>query len=198
MSERRIIPLSRPYPGVFGKPVLDRVDEGLFTLRYFAHCMHCSFCRDQCCGWGVDIDLENVRRLDAVAEDLERFTGVPREGWFTGEVEEDPEFPGGGCMRTRAEAGACVFLDREKRGCRIHAFCLARGMDYQVLKPMVSALFPATFENGALVPADEVIEGSLICTPGGPSIYEGVRHDLKYYFGDALVAELDAMEFRYR
>jgi len=198
MSGRPVFPLSRPYPGVFGRPVLDRVDEGIFTLRYFAHCMHCTFCRDQCCGWGVDIDLENVKRLEAVAQDLARFTGVPRERWFTGEVEEDAEMPGGGCMRTRAEEGACVFLDRDHRGCRIHAYCLARGMDYQILKPMVSALFPATFEHGALVPADEVIEGTLVCTPGGPSIYEGVRHDLKYYFGDELVRELDALEFKYR
>jgi hypothetical protein len=198
MSERTIIPLSRPYPCIFGRPVLDRVDTRLFTLRYFAHCMHCSFCRDQCCGYGVDVDLDNVKRLETVADDLVRFTGVPRERWFTGEVEEDEEMPGGGCLRTRAEDGACVFLDRERRGCRLHAYCLARGMDYQVLKPMVSALFPITYEEGALVPADEVLDGSLICIPGGPSLYEGVRHDLKYYFGEGLVEELDALAVQCR
>ena len=198
MNGRKVLPLNRPYPSVFGRPVLDRVDEGLFTLRYFAHCMHCSFCRDQCCGWGVDIDLENVKRLEAAAEDLVRFTGVPRDRWFTGEVEDDPEFPGGGNMRTRAEDGACVFLDRDRRGCRIHAYCLEKGMDFHTLKPMVSALFPATYEEGCLTVADEVLDGTLVCAPGGPSIYEGVRHDLKYYFGDALVEELDAMAFTYR
>ncbi len=198
MSERRVLSLSRPYASIFGRPVLDRVDSGLFTLRYFGHCMDCSFCRDQCCGYGVDVDLDNVKRLEAAAEDLVKFTGVARERWFTGEVEEDEEMPGGGCMRTLSQDGACVFLDREKRGCRIHAYCLARGIDYQVLKPMVSALFPATYEEGALVPADELLDGTLVCAPGGPSIYEGVRHDLKYYFGDGLVEELDALAVRDR
>ena len=32
----------------------------------------------------------------------------------------------------------------------IHRFCLEEGLDYHTLKPMVSILFPLTFEHGVL------------------------------------------------
>ncbi len=59
-----------------------------------------------------------------------------------------PKFPGGASGRTQTRGGACIFLDRTRRGCKIHAYCLANGIDYHLLKPMVSTLFPVTFEAG--------------------------------------------------
>ena len=58
---------------------------------------------------------------------------------------------------------------------------------------MVSILFPLTFEQGVLVASNEVIDGTLICSGAGPSCYDGAREELRYYFGDALVLELDAL-----
>jgi hypothetical protein len=156
--------------------------------------MQCSYCHDSCCQYGVDIDAENVARLEAQAAEVERYTGVPKELWFTGEWTSDPEFPGGWHTRTRVVDGACVFRNRAGRGCTIHSFALERGTDYHELKPMVSVLFPVTFDAGLLHPSREIEDASLACAGDGLTLYRGVRSEIGWYFGRALVDELDALD----
>jgi hypothetical protein len=174
-------------------PVLRAVDRRIFSLRYFRHCMDCSFCHDACCNHGVDVDLENAERLRAAPQRFKDMVGVPQEDWFTQEVIEDPEFPSGRHVRTQIRDGACVFHDANGRGCLIHRFCLEEGLDYHTLKPMVSILFPLTFEQGVLLASSEVQDGTLVCAGSGPSCYEGTREELRYYFGDGLILELDGL-----
>jgi hypothetical protein len=188
-----MIALSRDYPSVFGQPVIKSIDPAIFRYRYFTHCMTCTFCNDQCCSYGVDIDVENVARIEALGPDFEAFVGVPRRSWFTKQRWKDKEFPGGAQARTRAKDGACVFLNRKTRGCKIHAYCLENGIDYHTLKPLVSILFPLTFEGGALVASGELEDKSLICVDQGPCAYDGVRGELAYYFSEAFVSEVDAI-----
>jgi hypothetical protein len=188
-----IVALEREHPSIFGAPVLRTVDTQIFALRYFTHCMSCGFCGDQCCSYGVDIDAANADTLLAMGEGFEAFIGVPKSEWFTDEVVEDAEFPSARHRRTRVRGSHCVFHKQGGRGCLIHAWCLENGLDYHLYKPMVSILFPVTFEHGCLVASGEAVDRSLICAGGGPTLYEGVRGELAYYFGEALVAELDAM-----
>jgi hypothetical protein len=185
--------LSRDYLCRQGAPRIHSVDRRIFTLRYFTRCMECGFCNDQCCDHGVDVDVENVARLKALGDDFAKRIAAPREQWFTDAAAADDEFPGGRYVRTRTRGGACVFRSPRGRGCAIHAYALEKGLDYHDLKPLVSTLFPATFEHGVLVPSDEVVDGSLICSGDGPSVYAGVRGELAYYFGDAFVGELDGL-----
>jgi hypothetical protein len=185
--------LSRDYRCRQGAPLIHSVDRRIFTLRYFTRCMACGFCNDQCCDHGVDIDVENVARLSALGDDFAGRIAAPREQWFTSAAVADAEFPGGRHVRTQTRDGACVFRSRRGRGCAIHAYALEKGIDYHDLKPLVSTLFPATFEHGVLVPSDEVVDGSLVCSGGGPTVYEGTRVELAYYFGEAFVAELDGL-----
>jgi hypothetical protein len=96
-------------------------------------------------------------------------------------------------VRSTVRNGKCVFISATGRGCTIHSYCLEKGIDYHTLKPMISALFPVTFEKGVLVPSSEAVDGSLICNGEGASLYEGVRGELEYYFGAAFGAELDAL-----
>jgi hypothetical protein len=166
----------------------------IFRHAYFMNCLQCTYCNDSCCQYGVDVDAENVARLEALADEIERFTGVARDRWFTGEWTNDAEFPGERHTRTRVEDGACVFRNRAGRGCTIHAFALARGIDYHELKPMVSVLFPITFDAGLLHPSSEIEDRSLQCYADGPTIYRGVRSEIAWYFGSPLVDELDALE----
>ena len=119
--------------------------------------------------------------------------GVPESEWFTSTVVKDSEFAGGAHVRTAVVEGTCVFRDRKGRGCLIHGWALAEGLDYHSIKPLVSTLFPLTFEHGVLVPSGEAVDGSLVCAGGGPSLYEGARDELLYYFGAGLVAELDKL-----
>jgi hypothetical protein len=187
------VPLSRDYACKGGGPVLRSVDPAVFALRYFQACLACGFCHDACCSWGVDIDLGNAARLKALPEDFQALVGLPQSEWFTAGVTPDAEFPGGVHVRTAVVDGTCVFRSRTGRGCLIHAYALEKGLDYHDLKPMVSALFPVTFEQGVLTAAGEAVDGSLRCGGGGPTLYEGAREELRYYFGDGLIAELDGL-----
>ncbi|HTT98540.1 MAG TPA: hypothetical protein VMF58_10855 [Rhizomicrobium sp.] len=188
-----VVALKREHPSIFKAPILREVDMRIFALRYFTHCMSCGFCDDQCCSYGVDIDEANAKKLLALGKDFDAFVGVPRAEWFTEESIEDLEFPSGRYRRTQTRGSHCVFHKKDGRGCLIHAYCIDNGLDYHVYKPMVSILFPLTFNYGRLEPSSEVIDKSLVCASEGPSLYEGVRDELAYYFGQGLLDELDAL-----
>jgi hypothetical protein len=189
-----VVALAREHPSIFKAPVIRSVDMRIFTLRYFTHCMACGFCNDQCCSYGVDIDVDNARKLLAMGDDFKAFIGVPESEWFTSEIVDDAEFPSGRNLRTRTRGSHCVFHNNDGRGCLIHAYCVQNGLDYHLYKPMVSILFPLTFNYGVLEPSSEVVDGSLICAGNGPSLYEGGRGELAYFFGDGLVEELDVLK----
>jgi hypothetical protein len=70
---------------------------------------------------------------------------------------------------------------------------LSTGQDYHALKPMVSTLFPVTFGYGALLVSDELEDGTLVCSGVGPTAYEAARPEIEFYFGRALVGELDRL-----
>ncbi len=195
MTPMPIIELAREHASRHGRPNVSRVDTSVFVRRYFMACMDCSFCHDACCAHGVDVDAPNVERITRHTAALEAYVGVPASAWFTGEWTEDAEHPGGKYTRTRVVGGACVFHNRGGRGCLLHSYCLSAGLDYHELKPMVSALFPLTFDDGILHPSAEASEGGdLVCQGHGTTLYRGVRDELAYYFGPALTAELDALE----
>ncbi len=189
-----ILQLRNSYVSRYGTPSVFSVDTNIFVKRYFTHCMQCGFCQDSCCSFGVDVDINNVQRIEAHAEALEKYVGIQREDWFRRDFEADKEFPGGNYTRTQVINGACAFLNRKGRGCLIHSFCLQNGIDYHELKPMVSCLFPVTFDDGLLHPANDVDTNILICLGDGPTLYRGVRSEILYYFGHDLVLELDEIE----
>lgn len=188
-----VVKLSRAYGCRLGAPMLHSVDTSIFVTRYFTHCVDCGFCHDACCSHGVDIDAANAERLKAAPQAFKDRVGAPVEDWFAGPVRQDSEFPSGTCLRTAVRDGGCIFRNRQGRGCAIHAWCLENGIDYHELKPLVSTLFPVTFEHGVLQLSDEAADGSLVCEGDGPSCYDGARAELLYYFGDGMVAELDTL-----
>jgi hypothetical protein len=189
-----VLDLPHPFASRYGAPVIHGVEAGVFLRRYFTHCLQCTFCHDWCCQFGVDVDLVHHARLMEHAAGLEAVTGVPRDQWFDPDPDPDPEMPGGGSHRARVWNGACVFLDRRGRGCHIHAYAAARGIDYHDLKSIIDCLFPLTFGDGVLYAAEEVDDGDLVCLDQGPTIYRGLRDEVRYYFGDACIAALDNVE----
>lgn len=175
---------------------MSEVDPAIFRRRYFGHCFGCNFCNDGCCDHGVDVSLAERDRILARADELEPRVGVSRERWFTAEVSADADFPGGEATRTAVINGGCVFRLAGARGCALHAFALEHAEDYHAIKPMVSSLFPVTFGGGTLLCSDELLDGTLVCTGDGPTAYEMARAELRNYFGDALVDELDLLAER--
>jgi hypothetical protein len=189
-----VVALGREHPSIFQAPIIRSVDARIFSLRYFTHCMACGFCNDQCCSYGVDIDAENAEKLVALGDGFKSFVGVPESEWFTDELVDDAEFPSGRNRRTRTRGDHCVFHKKDGRGCLIHAYCAENNLDYHLYKPMVSILFPLTFNYGVLEPSSEVVDRSLVCAGDGPSLYDGGRSELAYFFGKALIEELDALK----
>jgi hypothetical protein len=176
-----------------GAPVVHAVDDDIFTRRYFGLCMRCDFCADACCQHGVDVSVVERDRILARADAIEARIAWPREAWFEDALTEDADFPGGAATRTTVVDGRCVFLRRDGRGCTLHALSLEEDADYHLLKPLVSTLFPVTFGAGTLLCSDELTDGSLVCSGEGPTAYEMARCELAWYFGEALVRELDAL-----
>lgn len=188
-----ILDLGRQYSSRYGVPVISRVDTNIFRKHYFTYCLQCDFCHDGCCTHGVDFDLLHLDKLKPYRKALEAYTGISSDRWFRKRVTEDEEMPGGGYVRTRVEKGACIFLNRRARGCMIHAFALEQGIDYHEIKPMTDCLFPITFAEGVLYPSSEVDDDSLVCLGTGPTLYQGARNELRYYFGEDLIATLDIL-----
>lgn len=189
-----VLDLPRPFPSRYGVPVLRAVEAAIFTRRYFTHCLACTFCHDWCCQFGVDVDLLHYPRILEHADGLETLVGIPRDQWFERDPDPDPEMPGGGSRRARVRDGACVFLDRRGRGCHLHAYAAVHGIDYHDLKSIIDCLFPLSFGDGVLCTAQEVDDGDLVCLDQGPTLYRGLREEVRYYFGDECVAALDAVE----
>jgi len=186
--------LSQFYPSRYGTPVIGSVETDIFRIKYFTHCSSCTFCNDWCCSFGVDVDVQNLRRIEAHTVELEHYTGIPKERWFEQEFTFDEEYPGGSCTRTQTDEKGCVFLNKNGRGCLLHSYSIEKGIDYHELKPLISCLFPLTYDDGALVPAVEVDDKTLVCLDSGLTLYRGVRDEVQYYFGESLVAELDELE----
>lgn len=189
-----IIKLHKEYPCGFGKPAIDKIDSNIFIYRYFGKCFECNYCKDECCNHGVDIDITNVERLLKIKDELEKFVQIPANEWFISNYIPDSEFPGGKYTRTNTKNGKCVFIDTKNRGCLIHKYCIIQNIDFHELKPIVSCLFPLTFDNGLLHPMDEIEEQNFVCMEGIMNLYRGVRNDLKYYFGEELIELLDNLE----
>ena len=192
-----IINLKASYPSIHKLPIIQSVDTDIFDYTYYMKCTQCSFCNDQCCSYGADIDMQNVNRILKYGDELEKFTGIPKSAWFDDDEKSwDHEYPGNDFTRTSyvKEKDSCVFLNRENRGCMIHSFTEMKGMDYHLLKPFVCTLFPVTCDEGVLCPSEEVEDGTLVCLGDGLSLYKGARNEIKYYFGENLVAELDEIE----
>jgi hypothetical protein len=113
--------------------------------------------------------------------------------WFESNMIHDDEMPGGGSVRTQVKGRGCVFLEPNGRGCQIHSFCDAMGLDYHDLKSIVDCLFPLTVTDGVLCPADEVDDLTLVCVGAGPTLFEGLRGELEYYFGEGVTDMLARM-----
>jgi hypothetical protein len=189
-----IIPLSRPYPGRSGFPVVERVDALIYLETYFAACMDCTFCHDWCCLEGAGVEAPVVEQILAHADALEAVVGIPRDQWFEEGFTADADYPGGRYTSTRVVEGGCVFLNRRGRGCLLHRFALEHGLDVHVLKPLACGAYPLWSDDGVLRPQRAARDRSLVCTGTGPTLYRATRSALGHQFGADLIAELDTLE----
>jgi hypothetical protein len=137
----------------------------------------------------------NVERIMRNADDIEKYTGIKRKHWFNLKNKGwDYEYPGHYFTRITSHNGACVFLNRNGRGCMLHSYADEKDLDYHLFKPFFCSVFPVTYLDGVLVTPEEIDENTLVCLGEGLSLYSGARKALKYYFGSEMVEELDEIE----
>jgi Fe-S-cluster containining protein len=194
-------------------PRFRSVSAAIFTRRLAPDCMahRCTIVQDDakaalahphekldaCCQYGCDVDLAERDAILARADDLRALLrpDAAAARWFEEDVEEDPDYPSGKVVRTEVWGGGCIFLAHDQRGCAIHRASLERGWDFRGVKPAICRLFPLSYEDDAIVIADEYPEYSCAHV-AGPSLYRITRDTLGELFGPALVAALDAAEAR--
>ena len=70
---------------------------------------------------------------------------------------------------------------------------MSYAFDYHAIKPTVCWVFPLTWDEQVLEPAEEALT-DLVCLGEGPTLYEMARDELKAAFGEPLVEELDAVQ----
>lgn len=190
-----IVPLSRTYTGRYRTPTIDRVETDIFVHTWHGSCMDCNYCHDICCQYGATLGSARIQKIEAIADQLEPYLGIPRDQWFRKDYDEpDEDYPGGRRCRTTVVNGICVFANPRGRGCMLHSYALEHQLDVHDIKPMPCLMFPIYWMEGLLYPNDEVLDGSLVCLGKGKSVYRGSRDEVLYYFGPELVAELDALE----
>jgi Fe-S-cluster containining protein len=175
----------------------------IFTKKLAVDCMthRCTMVEtereklDACCQYGCDVDLRERDAIEARAGDIRTLLRpeAQRARWFEPEEEIDPDYPSGRVVRTEVFAGGCIFLAHDRRGCAIHRASIEQGWDMRGVKPAICRLFPLSYEDDAIVIADEYPEYSCAHVEG-PSLYRITRSALADVFGDALVAAMDAAE----
>jgi len=175
----------------------------VFTRRLVADCMthRCTMVEthseklDACCQYGCDVDLRERDAIEARSDQIRALlrTEVKDARWFDPEEEVDDDYPSGRVVRTEVHDGGCIFLAHDRRGCAIHRAALEGGWDFRGVKPAICRLFPLSYEDDAIVIADEYPEYSCAHVDG-PTLYRLTRDTLAELFGEPLVAAMDAAE----
>jgi Fe-S-cluster containining protein len=185
-------------------PRFATVDPAIFTKKLVGDCMThtCQFLvpaqhekLDACCQYGCDVDLVERDAILAKANDIRPLlrANVANRPWFETEVEYDKDYPSGAVVRTEVVDDGCLFLQHDQRGCAIHRASIENGWDFRGVKPAICRLFPLSYEDDAIVIADEYEEYSCAHVEG-PSLYRISRDTIADVFGDDLVRALDAAE----
>jgi len=134
-----------------------------------------------------------MERILSYSSQLEAEMEIPSSQWFKDEVETDINYPSGETIMTRIYNNKCVFYKHSHRGCSLQRFCIERGMDIHLLKPMVCCLFPVAWENKRLYVSGFLDE--LPCRDNGISVFEAQKNELRIYLGYDFVAELERSQY---
>ena len=196
--------------------ILSFVDPDIFRFQFAADCMTHA-CRiedgaedaydgscqqnDACCRYGCDVDLFERDRIMARAHLIAPVLRPELRDtarWFDESEPEESESPSGTVIRTgkqdvTREAGRCIFLGHDQRGCALHRAALESGFAPEEIKPVVCRLYPLSYGEGYLGLADD-FDWYSCAHHDGPSVYRVMRDTLLDVYGPDAVAALDEIE----
>lgn len=190
------------------------VDRAVLEARFACVSDRCAPCaargQARCCCTDLEVDLEPIeaRALDRFAEPLARYLArrEPRLELKPGEAgrfwcEEDSRI-------LRRPGERCVFSMRDPQGrvrCHLHGFAKRMGIEQNEVQPMTCRTFPLlliTMERGRVVLSvlakhTYKYVGSLhpkrfpcLSDPTLPPIWESMRGDIDWLFGEGFADEL--------
>ncbi len=157
-------------------------------------------CNAHCCRDGVWADPTEKARILDHAEMIIRHMDPdqPKDParWFSGEVEEDADYPSGHCVGTATADRGCVFLDG--RGwCVLQKAAAAEGMNKFALKPYYCVAFPLTVSDGVLTVDDPDFTNRTTCCSvvenGHHAPADVCREELEFMLGPEGMSELDEL-----
>ena len=205
--------MSQDHMVALDHPTVQWVEPEIFLYRFAPDCMtHACQCLDEggrelldaCCQHGADVDLferDAILRRTAEIQPVLRPPFRDPALWFKDdEAEPDPDAPSGiltrtGRARPDEEAGSCIFLQHDGRGCALHRAALAHDFDPAEIKPAVCRLYPLGFGLGVLGLSDDFDRYSCAHhAPESPSVYQVTRSTIAEVFGHDVVHQLDRVE----
>src|SRR5438270_5131451 len=185
-----------------------RVDEIIFTQGFVDYC-NIDKCGGGCCHSGVYADLGERDLILAHAKEIgaamDETQDVDIEGWFDGDIIDDPDFPSGKAEGTEVHdrdggisgfTEGCVFLDK-RHFCSIQVAAVNAGLHRWEWKPKYCILFPITVADGILTYDDGHSDDLHYCGPLGTnhyvhSVFEAMQEELRYFLGEAEFEKLNA------
>ena len=169
------------------------IDENIFRGRFPPGCST-RRCRGGCCRTGVWTDLQErdkiVEHADLILSHMDSGQELNPDRWFDAETRADTDFPSGLAFGTRADRGACVFLNSAGR-CVLQ---IASQGSSTSLKPFFCTAFPITVEVGKLAIDEGSCSDCCSFAQDGPlHVFDVCTEELLHVLGEAGLAELRAV-----
>ena len=180
--------LGNNFRSCFGLPIINKIDTLIFSTTYTSA---------GCCSGGAAMDIHTFEKLvkHRAAPD---FAGITWEGYT---FKEDVYSPGGKGCCTKFDNDRCMFQNPD-RGCSIHSYCINNNIDIHELKFFACCLFPVKVNKIGEI-HHILTTGYEMCSPqldlpcrttGDTSVYETARKDIEYYYGRALITEIEKIK----
>lgn len=172
-----------------------RLADNLFHSRFSSSCSM-SKCPGSCCKFGVYVDLAHrdtiLANADLIREQMDNQQERDEHLWFEDKIYDDPDFPSGKAIGTRAMWYGCAFLDVMGK-CVLQKASVELGQEHTSLKPFYCIAYPVTIHHGQLMFDEENFLNSPNCcrpTPGGSlNVLDVCEEELLFVLGPEGLAE---------
>lgn len=173
-----------------------KIDPKIFTFKFSCKCT------GECCHYGVYTDLKEHNHIieikDKIIPLMDETQPKNYKVWFE-EPEKDDTFDSGVAVGTDLYNDKCVFLDKDGL-CTLQKLAMIEEVDKWNYKPLYCILYPLTIFENTLTIDDEHMERLKTCNISNnlqTSIYESCREELRHYFGEDGLEEIEEYKAMY-
>jgi len=173
-----------------------KIDPKIFTFKFSCKCT------GECCHYGVYTDLKEHNHIIEIRNKIIPLMDETQpknyKVWFE-EPEKDDTFESGVAVGTDLYNDKCVFLDKNGL-CTLQKLAMIEGVDKWNYKPLYCILYPLTIFENTLTIDDEHMERWKTCNiinSQQSSIYESCREELRHFFGEDGLAEIEEYKAMY-